>query len=198
MICNKQELKEYLMQDALANGRNDIRPKLFGDKIWKSIVCLRKHEYYLSFSKTKSKLYFLLILFNKIHRSHYFDKCGYNLPPNVFGKGLSIAHTGTIVVNHRALVGNNCRIHEGVTIGATNGSSEAPRIGNNVFIASGAKIIGNIDIADDVCIGANAVVVKSIIEPGTTWGGGTGEKDFEQQFPFQFKWFVEARRLAYI
>ena len=80
------------------------------------------------------------------------------------------------MVNPQAKVGINCRIHEGVNIGATNGSDKAPIIGNNVFIATGAKIIGDITIANDVCIGANAVVTKSITEPGTTWGGVPAKK----------------------
>ena len=94
----------------------------------------------------------------------------------MFGPGLSIAHYGTIVVNDAARVGKNCRIHEGVNIGATNGSLRAPQIGDNVFIGTGAKIIGDLTIADDVAIGANAVVVKSITEKGVTYGGIPAKK----------------------
>ena len=94
----------------------------------------------------------------------------------MFGPGLSIAHYGTIVVSTAARVGKNCRLHEGVNIGATNGSSRAPQIGDNVFIGTGAKIIGDITIADDVAIGANAVVVKSIQEQGITVGGVPAKK----------------------
>lgn len=57
------------------------------------------------------------------------------------GKGFSIAHYGTIVINSNCTIGENCRIQEGVCIGATNGSKAAPIIGNNVYIATGAKII---------------------------------------------------------
>ncbi len=89
---------------------------------------------------------------------------------------MSIAHYGTIVVNSAAKVGKNCRIHEGVNIGATNGSAKAPIIGDNVFIGTGAKIIGDITIANDVAIGANAVVVKSIEDSGVTYGGIPAKK----------------------
>ena len=74
------------------------------------------------------------------------------------------------------MIGKNCRIQDGVTIGATNGSTCAPQIGNNVFIGSGAKIIGDIRIADDVAIGAQALVVKSILESGITVGGIPAKK----------------------
>ena len=103
-------------------------------------------------------------------------KLGFSIPLNVFGPGLSIAHYGTIVVNSAAKVGKNCRIQEGVNIGSTNGSSGAPKIGDNVFIGTGSKIIGDIFIEDDVAIGANAVVVKSIIEKGVTYGGVPAKK----------------------
>ena len=45
-----------------------------------------------------------------------------------------------------------------------------------MFLGSGAKVIGDIQIADDVAIGANAVVVRSITEPGTTWAGVPARK----------------------
>ena len=72
-------------------------------------------------------------------------------------------------INDKAKIGNNLRIHEGVTVGASGG--DAPVIGNNVFLGTGCKVIGAISIANDVTIGANAVVVKSILEAGVTYAG---------------------------
>lgn len=63
-----------------------------------------------------------------------------------------------------------------VNIGATNGEDQAAKLGDNVFIGSGAKIIGNIQIASDVAIGANAVVVNDVLEPGITVGGVPAKK----------------------
>ena len=101
---------------------------------------------------------------------------GFHLPLNAIGPGLSIAHVGPIIINSRAKIGENCRIQTGVTLGATNGTTDAPQLGDNVFLGDGCKIIGGVTIADDVAIGANAVVVKSILEPGTTWGGVPAKK----------------------
>ena len=110
-------------------------------------------------------------------RWHYLSvRLGFSIPINVFDKGFSIAHRGAIAVAQSAKVGVNCRIHEGVNIGSTNGSPKAPIIGNNVFLATGAKVIGDILIADNVAIGANAVVVKTIAEEGTTWAGVPAKK----------------------
>lgn len=82
---------------------------------------------------------------------------------NCFGKGLSISHIGTIVVNHEARIGENCRLHVCVNIG-----TGSPQIGNNVYIGPGAKIFGRIKIADSIKIGANAVVNKDFLIKGKT------------------------------
>lgn len=174
-ITSKSTLMEYLIQDAKASNRASIKRNFLGDEIWKFQVNLRKLEYY-SYKATQSKFYIPHKLYCKFKHHHLGIKLGFSIPVDSFGKGLSIPHYGHIVVNPKAKIGENCRIHEGVNIGATNGSDKAPAIGNNVFIASGAKIIGDISIADDVCIGANAVVIKSITEPGTTWGGVPAKK----------------------
>ncbi|MBR2987552.1 MAG: serine acetyltransferase [Clostridia bacterium] len=176
MITTKKELKQYLLQDAIALRCERKRPRLFGDDIWKFQILLRKNEYYTNaFHSSKKYLLFHYIWYRiKFHKQSV--RLGFSIPINVFGPGLSIAHYGTIVVNSAAKVGKNCRIQEGVNIGATNGSMSAPRIGDNVFIGTGAKIIGDISIADDVAIGANAVVVKSITESGVTYGGVPAKK----------------------
>ncbi|MDE6213095.1 MAG: serine O-acetyltransferase [Lachnospiraceae bacterium] len=102
------------------------------------------------------------------------------IPINAFGPGLSIPHYGTIVVHGNARIGKNCRLQEGVTIGATNGSHEAAVIGDNCYFGSGAKVIGAVRIADDVAVGANAVVTADITERGTTWAGAPARKISDQ------------------
>lgn len=176
MITTKKDLDYYLLQDAIALRCSRKRPKLFGDEIWKYQIILRKAEYYSnSFHNSKNHLLLHYIWYKfKLHKHSL--KLGFTIPINAFGPGLSIAHYGTIVVSSAAKVGKNCRIHEGVNIGATNGSASAPQIGDNVFIGTGAKIIGDISIANDVAIGANAVVVKSITESGVTYGGVPAKK----------------------
>lgn len=176
MITNKETYLQCLEQDALANRRKTTKPRLFGDDIWKFILVLRKNEYLRTLKGWKRLvlLPYIKIQTLLLHRASI--RCGFTIPLGSFDAGLSIAHRGTLVVNPSARIGKNCRIHEGVTIGSSNGSSQAAIIGDNVFIATGAKIIGAIQIADDVAIGANAVVVKDILEPGTTWAGVPARK----------------------
>ena len=84
------------------------------------------------------------------------------------GKGLFLPH-GKVVVSHLAQIGEDCTIYSDVTIGVDGKENEgAARIGNHVVIGSGARIIGNIVIADNVTIGANAVVCSDILEDGVT------------------------------
>ena len=86
---------------------------------------------------------------------------GFSIPINVFRPGLAIVHYCTILINSSAKVGDNCRIHACVNIGASGGEKEASQLGDNIYIAPGAKIYGNIKIANNTAIGANAVVNKT-------------------------------------
>lgn len=169
MIKSKDDYLYYLHCDKIALGKKDNKPKMIHDEIWKFERLLRKTEYYVNcrndFIGRIYGMYLQLKYYKlRLKRNTY-------IPLNVFGPGLSIAHFGSIVVNGNARVGKNCRIQDSVTIGATNGSDSAPVLGDNIFIGSGARIIGKITIADDVAIGANAAVVRNVSQIGITVGG---------------------------
>lgn len=174
MIQSKSDLKYYLEQDKIALGIKRSRPLIFGDEIWKFQILYRKYEYLRNCYSNTILLPYVYIM--KIFFEKKSIKLGYSIPINVFGPGLSIAHYGTIVINSNAKIGKNCRIQEGVTIGATNGKKEAPNIGDNVFIGSGAKIIGNVNIANNIAIGAGSVVTKNFVESGITIAGVPAKK----------------------
>lgn len=87
------------------------------------------------------------------------------------GKGFRIYHFGGIIFHPTVEIGDNCTLYQGVTIGDRGGTGKAARIGNNVLIGAGAKIIGEITIDDNCMIGANAVVTKNM-PAGTTALGG--------------------------
>lgn len=80
------------------------------------------------------------------------------------GKGLYINHIGTIIINSKVEIGENCNISPMMVIGwgKSEGNFGVPKIGDRVWIGPGAKIFGPITIGNDVAIGANAVVNKSI------------------------------------
>ena len=80
-------------------------------------------------------------------------------------------------MNGKARVGKNCRINASTNIGASGGVSDAvPTIGDNVYIGPGAKIFGRIEIADNIAIGANAVVNHSFTDPNITIAGVPAKK----------------------
>lgn len=93
---------------------------------------------------------------------------GLEIGLNVFGPGLVIVHPYGIVVSDRASIGKNCRIHAGVNIGAHR--DRAPKIGDNVYLGPGAKVVGGVFVGEGAVIGANAVVVKDV-PSGVTVGG---------------------------
>lgn len=95
-------------------------------------------------------------------------KTGISIPPGVFGRGLSIAHFGSIVVNNNARVGKYCRLHSATNIGV--GKNGSPEIGDFVYVAPGAVISGGITIGSRSAVGANAVVLSSIPEGGIAVG----------------------------
>ncbi len=80
------------------------------------------------------------------------------------GEGLYIGHYGGIHIAEKAKIGRNINISQDVTIGVSGQGSNRgwPIIGDNVYIAPGAKIFGKIKIGNNVKIGANAVVYKDI------------------------------------
>ena len=128
---------------------------------------MRKLEFYSSKNTLFGKI---LKYYYKLQYHRRQVQCGYLIPPNVAGPELGLPHRGTIVINSTAKIGKNCRIHQGVTIGSTSGSTASATIGDNVFIGANTSIIGDVHIADNVAIGANSLVVKDINESGTTWG----------------------------
>ena len=71
-----------------------------------------------------------------------------------------IIYTYNITINPNAVIGKNCNIHKGVTIGQENRGKRkgVPTIGNSVWIGVNAIVVGNITIGDDVLIAPNSYV----------------------------------------
>tara|TARA_R110002074_G_scaffold358978_1_gene531388 strand:+ start:228 stop:812 length:585 start_codon:yes stop_codon:yes gene_type:complete len=173
MIKSKQDYKDYIIADRHALNIPEkvswIKEFVAPNYIWLFQKRLRKLEYLKNCRKDFYGTINYSIL--KIRHRKLAIKLGFSIPENVFGPGLSIAHYGTIVVNSRTRVGKNCRIHVCTNIGASGGNLEAPVIGDNVYIAPGVKIYGDIQIANNTAIAANSSVGKSIFESGNLIAG---------------------------
>lgn len=70
------------------------------------------------------------------------------------GKGFYLGHFGMVIINEKAVIGNNCNINQGVTIGAENRGKRkgAPIIGNEVWIGANSVVVGNVTIGNNVLI----------------------------------------------
>lgn len=99
-------------------------------------------------------------------------KFGIDIHTHNIGEGFYIGHFGHIVVSRSVIIGNNCNISQGVTLGVTNTGSKigAPIIGDRVYIAPGAKLIGKVTIGNDVAIGANSVVTNDVPDKAVVVG----------------------------
>ncbi len=76
------------------------------------------------------------------------------------GSGLYIGHPYNITINSGVVIGENCNIHKGVTIGNENRGKRkgSPTIGNKVWIGINTTIVGKITIGDDVLIASNCFI----------------------------------------
>lgn len=130
--------------------------------LYKHAKRLRKAEYAFNSNKIFRHIYLIKLL-------RIQTRYGISIPMNVLEEGFEIVHLGSVIINANAKVGKYARLHPGVCIGAN--YDKAPVIGNNVYIGPGAKVFGDITIADDIQIGANAVVTKSCDVKGAILAG---------------------------
>lgn len=97
---------------------------------------------------------------------------GISVPPGVFGRGLTIPHVGSIVVNDKVRAGSFCRLHSATNIGEYSGS--APILGNGVYVGPGAVLYGPIRLGSRSVVGANSVVNSDV--PANTVVAGAPAK----------------------
>lgn len=103
----------------------------------------------------------LIKILNKILYKYYMDKNHIEISSSTkIGPGLYIGHPYCITINANTVIGKNCNIHKGVTIGQENRGKRngTPVIGDSVWIGINATIVGNVTIGDDVLIAPNSYV----------------------------------------
>lgn len=93
-------------------------------------------------------------------------------PAAQIGKHFFIDHAMGVVIGETAIVGDDCVLYQGVTLGGTGNETgkRHPTLGNNVTVGTGAKVLGNIHIGNNVKIGGNSVVVKDVPDNCTVVG----------------------------
>jgi len=86
------------------------------------------------------------------------------VPPSVqIGKRTLFAYRGIgLVIHKRAVIGDDCTIGQGITIGGRSKHPAVPVIGNRVYLGPGCRVLGPITIGDNVIIGPNSVVLHDV------------------------------------
>lgn len=107
---------------------------------------------------------------------------GIDIPRSArIGPGLYIGHFSGIFVSSKAVIGRNCFISQGVTIGVGGSGDKrgVPVLGDDIYLGAGCKLFGRITLGNGVKVGANAVVHRSlaagakVAAPGFIYVGGT-------------------------
>lgn len=107
------------------------------------------------------RLYFIARLISQIAR--FFTQIEIH-PGAKMGHGILIDHGSGVVIGETAVVGDNCTIYQGVTLGGvgTGKGKRHPTLGNYVTVGAGAKILGSFEVGDHCTIAANAVLLKPL------------------------------------
>lgn len=93
-------------------------------------------------------------------------------PGAQIGEGLFIDHATGVVIGETTIIGNNCTIFQGATLGGTGKDTgkRHPTLMNNVMISAGAKVLGPVTVGNNCKIGAGAVVLNSVPDGCTVVG----------------------------
>lgn len=116
-------------------------------------------------------------------KGHYFwarlisqraaRRTGIEIHPGAeIGEGLFIDHGNGVIIGETTIIGNNCTLYQGVTLGGT-GKEQGkrhPTLGNNVMVSAGAKVLGSFKIGDNSKIGAGSVVLHEVPPNSTVVG----------------------------
>jgi serine O-acetyltransferase len=93
-------------------------------------------------------------------------------PGAQIGRRFFIDHGMGVVIGETTIIGDDCTLYHGVTLGGTSWSAgkRHPTLGNDVVVGAGAKILGPVNIGDDSRVGSNAVVLKDVPTGATVVG----------------------------
>lgn len=173
-IKTKKQLKEFIKVETSKYG-NPSKIAIFmgireNDILAKHNILLRKTEYHINNRhKIRGNIY-------KIRLARLQNKYALHIPTNCCDIGLKIMHVGPVLINGNATIGKNVSIHINTGIVANGVNSLVPALGDNIVVGIGSVVLGGITIANNVAIGANAVVNKSIEEENIAVAGVPAKK----------------------
>ena len=144
-------------------AKSDMEVLLLSSGVHAILAYRVAHKLYLS------RHYFSARLISQVARA----ATGIEIHPGAtIGKGFFIDHGMGVVIGETTVIGDNCSIYQGVTLGGTGKDvgKRHPTLGNNVMVGAGAKVLGPFTIGDNTKIAAGAVVLKEIPDDSTAVG----------------------------
>lgn len=172
-ITDKKTLNEWLAYERKFYPCSSLQ-RFFkigeGALLWHHQVLLRKTEYHLN---VHHKVRYLVYKFF-LRRTQL--RYAIHIPLNCCDKGLHIVHIGPVLMNNQVTVGKDCSFHINTALVAGGNNDFAPKLGNRVIVGVGAVVLGNVEVADYVAIGANSVVNRSVTEENIAVAGAPARK----------------------
>jgi len=159
--AKKADLKRALELDPAATSEWQIKHTYAG---YKALCGYRKAHWYWERGHKKIA---------EMISYRYRQKTNVEIHPGAtIGKGIFIDHGAGIVIGETAVVGDNCILYQGVTLGGTGKQSgkRHPTLREDVQVSAGAKVLGAITIGEHSKIGANSVVIKDVPPYSTVVG----------------------------
>ena len=165
-------LRRLLASDVRAAYEGDPAATSFGETIFCYPSILAMTHYRIAHELSELEVPLLpRILTEMAHAS-----TGIDIHPGArIGEGFFIDHGTGVVIGETCVIGRNCRLYQGVTLGALSFRKDAsgvlikglprhPHLGDNVIIYAGATVLGNITIGSGAIIGANMWVTEDVPE----------------------------------
>jgi serine O-acetyltransferase len=156
---------QQIKEDWIAHGRDWTKPG------FRAVAVYRFGVWRMNLKPILLRAPFSILyraLFRKIRNTY-----GIELPYSAkLGRRVIIEHQSCIVIHGDCVIGDDCIIRQGVTLGNRylDRPFDAPKLGKRVNVGAGAKIFGNVTIGDDASIGANAVVLHDVPAGATAVG----------------------------
>lgn len=160
MLFFKTDLQKY---KAYSGNKSTLVLMLTTQGLWAIFIYRYSNQIYRS-----ALPYFLkkpLLLLAVLWQKWIEIVTGISIPYSVsIGHSFYIGHFGNIIINSMAIIGDNCNISQGVTIGISGKEEKrgVPVLGNNIYIGANAVLAGKIVVGDNVVIGANSLVNKNV------------------------------------
>ena len=161
----KAELDAVMARDPAARSRAEVSFLYSG---FKAVRSYRKANWFF-----RHNMKFIARYISQRARR----KTGIEIHPGAtIGKNLFIDHGMGVVIGETTVIGDNCTLYQGVTLGGTgkDQGKRHPTLGNDVIVGAGAKVLGSFTIGDNCKIGAGSVVLENV-PPNSTVVGVPGK-----------------------